>query len=531
MRVQRRQMRSSPQTLARRVFATVVLMASMAFAVPAFADFSQANELLSGWQMNEADAVIASMESSRPGAAEVLYLRARHDFFAGRYSEAVEKLDQLLTQRSREDWEQLRELVVTTQDVIKDYTSHRSPSGYFEIWVEPGRDEVLLPFAFEALDAAYEAFAEEVGYRPETPIRVEIYPTASTLAAVSSLTEEEIRTSGTIALCKYNRLMITSPRALLRGYGWVDTLIHEYVHLVVNRRTANRVPIWMHEGIAKYLERRWRGHGHERLAASSERLLQKRVASNDLITFDQMHPSMAKLPSQEDASLAFAQVFTAMEYLRERAGPGAFKTLLDKIAEGSSARAAFASTLGVTFREFERDWKKSLKNRTPVELPEDDEFEDRLVFRDDEDRPTELSQVGQPKARDHMHIGSMLQARGSFAAAVVQYRKAERILGPHNPILQTRLARSLNETRDFQAAVEALNLILEAYPGYVVSWIELGRARLGLNDHEAAIEALHEAARINPFDPSVHTELAKAYEASGKPDRAEKARKDASLVR
>ena len=40
--------------------------------------------------------------------------------------------------------------------------------------------------------------------------------------------------SGTIAICKYNKLMFTSPKAMLRGYEWLDTLSHEYVHFVIS---------------------------------------------------------------------------------------------------------------------------------------------------------------------------------------------------------------------------------------------------------------------------------------------------------
>ena len=46
---------------------------------------------------------------------------------------------------------------------------------------------------------------------------------------------------------------------LTTGYDWLDTVSHEYVHLVVSRKSRNTVPIWMHEGLAKYLESRWRG--------------------------------------------------------------------------------------------------------------------------------------------------------------------------------------------------------------------------------------------------------------------------------
>ena len=41
---------------------------------------------------------------------------------------------------------------------------------------------------------------------------------------MSTLTEKEIETTGTIALCKYGKLMIVTPRATVFGYPWMDTL-------------------------------------------------------------------------------------------------------------------------------------------------------------------------------------------------------------------------------------------------------------------------------------------------------------------
>ncbi len=517
--------------LGRWLFAICLVTASLAFGAPAAAQtVGEVETLLDAWQMDRARAAVKSLAAERPGAPEVLYLQGRLAFFDGDYEEALQRLDQALTQQNRPDWKELRDLVQATHQVTKDHVVKTSPRGFFEVSVPPGKDQVLFPFAFEALDAAYDAFAEEIGYRPPTPIRVEVYDQTSVLATVSVLTEDEIRTSGTIALCKYNRLMITSPKALMQGYGWVDTLVHEYVHYVINQATENRVPIWMHEGLAKFLERRWRGPDAHRLPPSSESLLQKRVADGNLITFAQMHPSMAKLPSQEDAAVAFAEVYTAMEYLREKAGPTAFKQLIDRIKAGEESSEAFANVLGVTFREFERDWQRGLHDRPPIDFPEDNGYEERLVFKDDAVGKTQLSQIPQPQARDHLNLGQMLQARGRAKAAVVQYRKAERIMGQKNPILQTRLAESLLASGDAQGAYDALVPIKDTYPSYVSTWIQLGRAAFELGNMEEAREFLEEAGRINPFDPEVHERLAMVYDKLGQPDRAKEHRDFVALI-
>lgn len=489
---------------------------------------AEAEELLSAWQISAAKKVIDQLAQKSPESAEVLYLQARYDFYEGRYKDAVDRLDQAIAVTPRRDFVELREIVAATHEVTKNYTRHMSPKGFFEIWIEPGRDEVLLPYAFEALDEAYEAFAQEIGYRPPVPVRVEVYPQTLTLAKVSILTEEEIRTSGTIALCKYNRLMITSPRATFRGYGWVDTLVHEYVHYVVNQKTQNRVPIWMHEGLAKFLERRWRGPEAHMLQPSSEHLLQKRVKEDTLITFEQMHPSMAKLPSQEDAAVAFAEVYTAMEYLREKAGPRAFEQLLDLIAEGMDARRAFAKVLNVPFAQFEREWRLALKERKPSVFPEESGFTERLVFKEQGD--TDLQSIPSPKARDFMHLGEVLEVRERWAAAVVQYRKAERLAGSHNPVLQSRLAQSLLALGRAEEAVAALKPVVEHYPSYVSSWILLGKAYVSLGKWDDALVHLEEAARINPYDPEVHRQLQRVYTGLGRMDEAKRSQRFEALV-
>lgn len=515
----------------RHLFALLTVTVITAFATPAASQsLAEIEGLLDAWQMERAEEAIDAFAQRRSGSPDVDYLRARLAFFEGRYEDAVKHLDQALTQRERDDWKALRQLVQDTHDVTKGHKVALSPRGFFEISYPPGKDEVLLPFAFEALDAAYDAFADELGYRPPTPIRVEVYDQPSVLAAVSVLTEDEIRTSGTIALCKYNRLMITSPKALLQGYGWVDTLVHEYVHYVINQATENRVPIWMHEGLAKFLERRWRGPDAHRLPPSSESLLQKRVRDDDLITFAQMHPSMAKLPSQEDAAVAFAEVYTAMEYLREQAGPTAFKELVERIRNGEEASEAFASVLGVSFRQFERDWRVALTKRPPIDYPDDSGYEEKLVFKDEGAQKVDLAQIPQPLARDHLNLGQMLQARGRAEAAVVQYRKAERLMESPHPVLMTRLGESLLAAGQPQAALDALLAGKETFPSYVSTWIQLGRAAYELQKYEQAREYLEEAARINPFDPEVQERLAMVYDKLNMPDRARRHRDYVSLV-
>ena len=59
--------------------------------------------------------------------------------------------------------------------------------------------------------------------------------------------------SGTIAVCKYHRLMIISPLAAANGYSWADTLAHE-LFIRYLKKSRNKVPIWLHEGTPSLIQ-------------------------------------------------------------------------------------------------------------------------------------------------------------------------------------------------------------------------------------------------------------------------------------
>ncbi len=497
---------------------------------------SEASQHMSKWQYGAADRMIEALAERQPEAPAVQYLQARSHYMKGNYRNALDRMDQLLESdraSSGSRWKEFRDLVAATQKVTEDYEKHESPEGRFHIYVDSGKDRVLVPYAGRALERAYEGIGEELGYKPDTPIRVEVYPRTSTLAKVSGLTEEDIRRSGTIALCKYNRLMITSPKALLRGYEWVDTLVHEYVHYVINHKTSNQVPIWMHEGIAKFLERRWRGPDAHRLPPSTEKLLQKRLEADDLVTFKEMHPSMAKLPSQEDAATAFAEVYTVMEYLQKKVGDSAIRRLLEAIPEAGGAKAALEQVTGRDFVDFKRRWKTYLRQRETVEFPEQADDPQKLVFKDETDGESSsrsFEEVERPEAKEHMKIGDMLQARERYGASAVQYRRAARQSETPNPRLQSELAKALTMTGRPEEALRALEEVRTLYPSYLSIWVELGRGALEAGDAEAARDHLLEAAWINPFDPAIHEMLAEAYEKLGETDEAERERTFADML-
>ena len=310
-------------------------------------------ELLADEDVDGAREALLPFEGAEATDPALALARGALRFQEQRYDEAVTLLERASAAGVGGDW---LAMARNARDVTRGHVRVESP--HFVVSHPRGKEEVLAPYLLQALEAQRAALVQDFGEVPPGKVVIEIVENTRQLARLSTLTEKEIQNTGTIAICKFGKMMLTSPKALLHGYDWLDTASHEYVHFVVTRLTRNETPIWLHEGIARWYESRWRGPGGDILSPWSAAMLRDAARNGKLVTFEQMHPSMAKLPSQEAAALAFAEVAVAVESMQRKGGPTAVRKVLEGIAAGAPADAAVSAALGVPFATFERDWRR-----------------------------------------------------------------------------------------------------------------------------------------------------------------------------
>lgn len=482
---------------------------------------------ISHWEIDRAEAAAAEILSRRPDSPEGLYLMANVCFHKGRYKEAIELLEG--PPQDFVDGRQLLSLITEIDETAADFVEY--PSEHFVIRYVPGKDEVLLEDAAYALERAYREIGGDLGYLPpETEkIILEIYPTVDGFSSASTLTRDEIETSGTVAICHFNRLMIMSPRLMLRGYPWLNTLAHEYVHYVITKRTRNLTPIWFHEGLAKYEESRWRSESGSELSPTQSHLLAQALEENYFITFEQMHPSMAKLKSAEDAALAFAEVLTAMRYIVDRGGYPALNKALDVIATGAAVEEAVEVALGMPFSDFERDWKSHLRTLKLKKIPGLKVLHLKIkkekapgIFagagagadaraEDGAEKEESAAEIEAAGARKFTMLGDLLEEEGRPDAALFEYQKAQQLAGLGSPQILNKLARAYMQNHRDDAAQGVINDAIAYYPNYVSTYITQGELLAKHDELDAAIESFVSASRINPFNPVVHQQLAGLY--------------------
>jgi tetratricopeptide (TPR) repeat protein len=474
----------------------------------------RAEKLLDEWRFTEGEAALAELERTQGGTAEALYLRGYALFLAGDYGASLAKLRAGLDAAPEDP--NIKSLGALAEAAQKATSGHREQRSQHFVLRFPPEDAVLADYALDTLESALASLKADLGFEPARPIRVDMYRSPSDLAAVSTLTEAEVQRTGTIALCKWARLMATSPRALSYGYPWLDTLAHELVHYAVSSLTRDQTPVWLQEGLAKFLERRWRDMPDAKLPPVMQHQLARALATGKLIGFDRMHPSMAKLPTAEDASLAFAEVVTAIASLHAAGGMAALRTAVTAVRDGTDARTAVARASGGTWTEFERNWKAFMVAQKYKTFPGMDPVERKfrkssaIASQRGPSEDEEIMSLTAP-AR-YLRLGNMLLRRSRAKAAVIEYEKGAKLAGNSHWLFDVKLGRTYLALGQPDRALKAVDGLRGLQPELPWPHLIAGRALLETGKPIDAIAALERSLGTNPFDPSVHCALAEAYQ-------------------
>jgi hypothetical protein len=478
-------------------------------------DAIKAARMLVQARYDEARALIADLATRVPDDETVVWLGAELAFHDGRYGDALVALGGLPDAAAGGMVGLTRRLAGQSLAVTASFLTKTSAGGHFELHYAPGRDEVIVDLAGDVLEKAYTAYGDDLGWTPTQPVRVELLGAPSDLAKLSPLTEQEIETTGTIALSKYNKLMVVSPRATVFGYPWMDTLAHEYLHLVVTQLSHDEVPIWLQEGLARFEQARWRAEpGVVSLSAAERQLLATAAKKGRLISLDEMHPSMAKLPSQEAAALAYAEVLTLVQWLHAKVGYAGLRDAIARQRDGKSARRAIADVVGVSFTKVEKEWKSQIPRSLDPAAAKAGKTR-RIHFAKGDKREKDednlgVDQVASAKARKHARLAGMLRARNLLDAAVVEYERAM-ASGGSDAYLAGKLARTLLDLGKAERAAELAAPLVAADDTDVVAAVTLGLARSAEAKWAEAAAAFELALRVSPFDPAVRCGLAEAY--------------------
>lgn len=487
--------------------------------------------------------LLVQLQATLPSSISAEYCKGVTEFLLGHMAETKVALKRvaaspLAPASVREHAQTYLDLAESTAEVHAGATAHPLANGRAMVWLRPGPDEVLLPYMERVLLKGLPALDKAFGKLSAAPIQIYVYPRAEDLGKVSGLTSQQIHTSGTIALCKHNRVMLTSPSNLLFGYAWADTVVHELVHYYIIKLGGSKVPIWLHEGMARSFEGAWRAHPLVELDRDERQALLAARKKNKFITLTRMSPSMALLPSQEDTQLAFAEVHHAVTWLLQRAAQAETDQaiaaqagrLVALFGHGQDEAQALSHFSELSPNAFALQWKRDLikLDLRNAETPDASaRLQQPLVFRGGTGGGLDALSA---QAKKFAELGDRLAVQKRPQAAAIEYRKAIASGPTEGPLLVTRLIRVLLDTGQTKEAQERLQTALHDWPEHAPLHVLQGYADVSSGHYREALEALDRATWLNPFDPQVHTLAAQAHIALGQDGDAAAAHARAELV-
>ena len=510
-----------------------IFFACFASADPASAAgsvFDAIDSEIEAWRMAEAKAHLDKLSQRELDHPRARYLMGKLAFFEGRFADSLGELRRAIEGAKAEiGWKVFRDFVAQVERVLSGFEIETGGEGLFTYRYKKGQDSVLVSYADQVLTRQRRLLESMFGDQLESSIEVDLLPDLESLAATTGLSVEQIERTGTVGVSKYGRIMIISPNKLATGYPWLDTLAHELNHVFINRVSKNRTPVWLHEGIAKLLERFWRDERLCDLTPEEAYLLDRAAREGRLIPFRNFHPSVAHMQSQEDATLAYAQVLSFVRYLNSRFRDGWIKDLLESMSTGKKLDSAFTSISKFPIRRHYLWWRQLVSGRRQTPVPAVGLMKLRFI-RGKAVQKTGLESILKVDVRRHLRLGDLLRLRGHLKAAVVEYRLAERLSASPSPEISNRLAASLLDLGDAESVVEMLPSMAELYPAHSTILVQLGTALATLGRDEEAADTLRRANAINPFHPTIHCTLADLYMRLGQSQEAAKEAEHCRLI-
>lgn len=358
---------------------------------------------------------------------------------------------------------------VTASTVV----DHDAAAGVVVRWHDEG-DRALMPLMIETVNKARAALTRDLGVTWPKPMRITVVRDLLSLSAMTGLPYKAAQTTGTVAVAKWGRVTILSPRASRHGYPWRDTLTHELTHLAISMQSHDRAPLWLHEGVARRQETRWREPGPFDDRPSVESVVQRGMELKLDLPLDKLGPSIAMLPSANAAMVAFAEVTSFVRFFVETAPEGSLVKLLVLLRDTPTVDAALQQVSGESLAQWDVKWRAYLAKRPREPLSP--------LFG--------LGGVpaGTGDSHERVRLAELLFGRGHPSEAMVELDKVSEILST-DPTLRYTRARVLEARADLKAAealVEDPTIWLASFGPCWALRARLSRAR---SESSAAAEA------------------------------------------
>ncbi|MGQ9784699.1 MAG: peptidase MA family metallohydrolase [Armatimonadota bacterium] len=211
-------------------------------------------------------------------------------------------------------------------------------------------DPFLAKLLAETAEDELKRVARNLGYKPgKKPFKLYVFRTHVDFIEAGGLETSKF-TVGTTTL--------STDEIAVDASGVFDIperiIAHEITHAIIFRmlgHLATVMPLWAHEGIAKYESREPYKYDEEMIASAA--------AEGSLIPLMSLRNSFPKTRM----GLAYAESASAIRYLISKYGRGAPRNILKEIMQTASFDLAMYRVTGHGLDQFEREWLESVSKK------------------------------------------------------------------------------------------------------------------------------------------------------------------------
>jgi hypothetical protein len=355
--------------------------------------------------------------------------QARYAIYAGDYDGAAKLLERSDLART-EEGAGLGDIARGSARGMAATVEIRDDERGLVIRLQDEDDRALAPVLAEVAVKVRATLMKDLGVELLRPLRIDLVRDQFTLAAMTGLPEQAAATTGTVAVAKWGRVTMISPRAMSHGYPWLDTLAHEMTHLALSRGTRDRAPLWLQEGVAKREETRWREPQPLDDLPSPDTVAFVGMEKGLGRSLDRLGPSIAMLPTAEEAAVAFAEVHSFIRFWTKEVGDEGLPQLVLRLKSSRSADdvdKAIQEVSGTDLAGWDKRWRAYLAQGTHALSPD------------------LAPAAGLPHAADiakRVRLGALLDERGHHKAAASELARAQ-VLIPNDASVRCYLAAAM----------------------------------------------------------------------------------------
>lgn len=448
---------------------------------------ARAHELIEGLDLDEARSELAQAAAD-DGDAEIE--KARLAIYEEDCDGAVAILKRPEL-AATEEGRTLNEIAMGCARVIAATVSEKDDARNLEVRFQDESDRALMPMLADTVTKARDALTRDLGVTWPKPTRVVVVRDLLSLSAMTGLPYESATTTGTVAVAKWGRVTLLSPRASHHGFVWRDTMAHELTHLAVTRATNDRAPLWLQEGVAKREEIRWRDPGPFDNRPSPESIVARGMEMKIDIPLDKLGPSIAMLPTADQAMVAFAEVTSFVRFFADHAPPDGLPHLLNAIREKK--------------RGDEKEIDDALREVSQNDLKQwDAKWRAWMASTHHETLSAVVGLSAAPPnahdVRERMRLAELLDARGHAGEALKEIEKAKDPPA-EDPSFSALHASILHHVGGRDKDAEPLvSDPKKPYGSYGPWWAIRGQLAVARGDQSTADSSFAEAVATDPFD-------------------------------